>query len=336
MSRSREDRRSKSSGGSPVADGLVWANLVHLSYNMWRDREAADYRGPAGPHLAVKPYLRCESKFWSELVRRMTTAGINMVVIDLGDGLRYDSHPEIAVRRAWTPSRLRRELARLREAGIEPIPKLNFATTHDAWLGPYSRCVSTDAYYAVCRDLIAEVIELFERPRLFHLGMDEETYDHQRNYRYVVVRQFDLWWHDLLYLVEQVERAGVRAWVWSDAVWRHPDEFYRRMPRSVLQSNWYYGDSFSRRIPYVKAYLDLDRHGYDQVPTGSNWRSGVNFERTVRFSRRNLTGRRLLGFLQTTWMPTLQEFRRRHAEALHEVGAARRWWEGQARRKGRK
>ena len=66
----------------------------------------------------------------------------------------------------------------LRALGIEPLPKLNFSTCHDAWLGPYSRMVSTPAYYDVCRDLIDEVAELFGGPRFFHLGMDEETAQH--------------------------------------------------------------------------------------------------------------------------------------------------------------
>ena len=103
-----------------------------------------------------------------------------MVVIDLGDGVRYESHPEIAVENASPVEQLREELARLRERGLEPIPKLNFSASHDIWLGPYSRQVSTEPYYAVCRDLIAEAIEIFDHPRLFHLGMDEELAHHQR------------------------------------------------------------------------------------------------------------------------------------------------------------
>jgi len=98
---------------------------------------------------------------------------MNALVLDLGDGVRWDSHPEIAVENAWTPAKLREELDRARELGIEPLPKLNFSTAHDAWLGPYSRMVSTPQYYEVCRDLIDEASELFGRPRLFHLGMDE-------------------------------------------------------------------------------------------------------------------------------------------------------------------
>ena len=45
------------------------------------------------------------------------------------------------------------------------------------------------------------------------------------------MRQFDLWWHDLYFYVDEVEKAGSRAWVWSDYVWHHPELFYERMPK---------------------------------------------------------------------------------------------------------
>ncbi|HIE15024.1 TPA: Tat pathway signal protein, partial [Candidatus Bathyarchaeota archaeon] len=281
---------------------MIWGYLIHLSYNMWADREV-----PGRPeYLCAKPYLRFDENLWNDLLKRMAEVGVNMIVIDLGDGVKYDSHPEIAVENAWPVNKLKEEIKKIRELGLEPIPKLNFSTCHDAWLGPYSRCVSTETYYDVCRDLIDEVITIFNKPRFFHLGMDEETAQHQRNYEYVVIRQFDLWWQDLLFLVREVEKRGVRSWIWSDYVWRHPEEFFKRMPKSVLQSNWYYGAEFNEKIDYVKAYLDLDAHGYDQIPTGSNWSVAENFEKTVQFCLTRLSKDHLLGFLQTVWKPTME------------------------------
>jgi hypothetical protein len=299
---------------------LIWANLIHLSTNMWIDREAPEWDSD---HVA-KPYLRFDDDLWNELVPKMAQAGFNMVVLDLGDGVRYESHPEIAVEGAWTVSRLRKELARLREVGIEPIPKLNFSTCHDAWLGPYSRMVSTEKYYAVCADLIAEIIGIFGTPRFFHLGMDEETFPHQQHFEYVVIRQFDLWWHDLMFLIEQVEKGGSRAWVWSDYEWHRPDIFFERMPKSVLQSNWYYSESFDTEHTYVKAYLDLEEHGYDQVPTGSNWSCDTNFGDTVKFAKEHIAPERLQGFLQTIWRATTPKWRDAHLAAIAQVAAAKR------------
>jgi len=297
---------------------MTWAYLAHLSYNMWVDREAPEIRAPH-PYLSAEPYLRFDESLWNDILRQMADAGMNMVVIDLGDGVRYGSHPEIAVENAWTPSKLRDELGKARAMGIEPIPKLNFSATHDAWLGPYSRMLSTPTYYEVCGDLIAETIELFDRPRLFHLGMDEETAAHQVHQAYAVMRQHELWWHDFMFYVSEVEKNGVRAWVWSDYEWEHPELFFQKMPKSVLQSNWYYGQEFSPDINYVKAYLELEEHGYDQVPTGSNWSTPANFEATVRFCQEHIAPERLLGFLQTVWHPTLEACRERHEQAIEQV-----------------
>jgi hypothetical protein len=297
---------------------MIWGYLAHLSYNMWSDRDVPEW----DEYLGAKPYLRFDESMWDEILDKMVAVGANVVVIDLGDGVQYDSHPEIAVKHAWTVARLRDELSRLRDMGLEPIPKLNFSTSHDAWLGPYARCVSTDLYYGVCRDLIAEVCDIF-RPRFFHLGMDEETARYQRHYEYVVIRKHDLWWRDLAFFVGEVESHGVRPWIWSDYVWDHPDAFYERMPHSVLQSNWYYGAEFGEEVARSKAYLDLEAHGYDQIPTGSNWSADENIARTVAYCSEHISPERLLGFLQTVWRPTLEACREKHMQALDLLGEAR-------------
>jgi len=52
------------------------------------------------------------------------------------------------------------------------------------------------------------------------------------------------------------------------------------------------------------------------VPTASNWRHPDNFARTVDYCARHLPRGRLLGFLQTVWLPTTREYRDRLYEAL--------------------
>lgn len=298
---------------------MIWADLLHLGFNMW-----CDWDNPEGRELYTNrtPDLRFDDSLWNDLLAKASASGMNMVIIDLGDGVRYQSHPEIAVKGAWSTERLKSELAKMRKMNLEPIPKLNFSATHDTWLGPYSRCVSTDAYYAVCRDLIGEVVTLFDKPRFFHLGMDEETAGHQRNYEYALIRQHDLWWRDFYFYVEQVEKAGSRAWMWSDYVWEHPELFYKKMPKTVLQSNWYYDVKFDSSVRAVHAYHELAEKGYDQVPTGSNWSSPENFGKTVDYLRKNLPAEHLLGFMQTPWKPTLEACRQRHMEAIEQVQRA--------------
>ena len=306
---------------------LIWANLIHLGYNMWEDRPDPRIHRRYPARLA-QPYVRFDEKLWDDLLVRMTAAGVNMVILDLGEAVRYESHPELAARGAWSHAKLRRELARMRKLGIEVIPKMNFSSTHDAWLGVYGRQVSTDTYYAVCRELIAEAIELFDTPRFFHLGMDEETAVEQEFQSHAVLRQHDLWWHDLRFLVDQVERRNVRAWVWSDYMWFHEEDYLRKMPRSVLQSNWYYGPDVTSRWFKVKAFLTLEKHGYDQVPAGSNWLHAENMPRLVRYLGGRIGPERLKGFMQTPWQPTIPAYRRHHIQAIDQLARAKRVWDG--------
>jgi hypothetical protein len=309
-----------------MRQNMMWGLLLHLSYNMWSDRESPEWNLE---HISSKPYLRFDESLWNDLLLQASHAGLNTVVLDLGDGIRYHSHPEIAVQGAWEPAKLKEEIRKMRDLGLEPLPKLNFSTCHDAWLGSYSRMVSSPVYYQVCADLIAEVCDLFDGPRLFHLGMDEETIEHQRHYEYALVRQHDLWWHDLLFYLGEVTGAGSRGWVWSDYVWHHPELFYRNMPTSVLQSNWYYERDFSADSTEARAYANLQTHAYDQVPTGSNWTNPDNMQLTVDYCRKAIAADNLFGFMMSVWKPTLETCRARHEEAIRCLAEAKRIYDSQ-------
>ncbi len=313
----------------------IWACLLHLSFNMWEE-----YISPHRPFRGYRPDLQFSEALWNKALNEMAGQGLNMVVIDLGDGVKYDSYPEIAVNNAWSVGKLKTELNKARKLGLEPIPKLNFSSGHDTWMGAYSRMVSTEPYYEFCKNIIKEVSELFDQPRFFHLGLDEETYSHQRHQKHIVIRRGDAWWKDFHFLVEEVEKNHSRAWIWPDYfLWNEPEVFFKRMPKSVVQSNWYYGHDFASKEEidanaqkvlfdanskgkkykrFSDPYLDLDRHGYDQIPTGSfHSDNAENIGETVEFCREYLTEERLLGFLQTIWKPTI-EGSDRHSDMDYE------------------
>lgn len=311
----------------------IWGLLLHLSFNMWEE-----YVSPSVPITEIRGYrpsLELSDRLWNDALAKMAGEGMNMVVIDLGNAVKFESHPEIAVRDAWSVTRLRTELDKIRHMGIEPIPKLNFSAGHDTWLQSYSRMLSTDKYYEVCGDLIREVATLFDRPRFFHLGMDEETANNQKNYDYLVVRQNDLWWGDFYFLISEVEKNGSRPWIWSDYLWHHPDLFLKKMPKSVLQSNWYYSANFDTKSTYVKAYLDLEDNQFDQMPTASNWggqdwhsKDGQeNMLNTVKFCSNHIGDAQLLGFLQTSWLPTIEKYRDPILNSIQLIGDAKKWFE---------
>jgi len=296
-------------------DPKIWALLLHLSVNMWKER---------------LPDLQLSESLWNDALEKMVKAGMNMIVIDLGDGVKYESHPEIAVNNAWTTTKLREELDKIRKMGLEPIPKMDFSTGHDAWLGNYGRKVSTKEYYDVCRDLISEVIELFDTPRFFHLGMDEENEHNQKSHDLITVRQNDLYWGDLYFLIGEVFKRGSRPWVWQDYIRYHTEKFAKMMPKSVIQSNWYNGMNFDpKKNKSIQAYLDLETFGFDQIPGGSNYYEGTEkcFFNNVKFCSENIADRRLLGFIQSPWKHTVEENRERILNSIGQVGDAKVWFD---------
>ncbi len=306
------------------APDKIWGSLLHLSFNMWEE-----YIAPEREMRGYRPYLQLSEKLWSDARESMVKSGLNMVLIDLGDAVKYKSHPEIGIENAWSRKRLREELAKFRAVGIEPIPKLNFAAGHDAWLGEYSKMVSTKTYYEVCRDLIAEVADLFDKPRFFHIGMDEEDATHQKLYQHVVIRQGDLWWKDFYYLVNQVEKQGCRPWIWSDYIWHYPEVFLAKMPKSVVQSNWYYRNEFAdKTLPRLRAYAEMEEKGYDQIPTGTSLYPDrqENMLLNVKYCKENIADNRLLGFLQTLWVPTIETYREGVIRGIELTGEAKTWF----------
>ncbi len=308
-----------------MSRSMGWFYLAHLGYNMWveplEDKSGVkckDVRENWSPYIHATDHLLFEKDYWKELTAQLRDAGCTAILLDVGEGLRFESHPELAVEGSWSKQELSEELSRLRGMGFAVYPKLNFSASHDQWLGEYSRMLSTSVYHRVTADLIAETAELFGRPELFHLGMDEETAEDQKYYNYAVIRQGDQWWYDFNKLLDATRAAGSRPWIWSDYGWSHPDELLKRMPRDVVQSNWYYGD-FNQKDQNslcVRLYDVLDKAGFDQIPTGSSWARADNFSMTAAYCKEHIASERLLGLMQTPWKPTVRATSKKHTEAI--------------------
>ena len=324
-------------------DGMIWGYMIQLGHNMWGEEPLYGAPGPDNRDKYAQPYNRTDVKVWNEITEYVAGKGANLLLIDLGEGLAYPSHPELAVEGSWSPERMKEEIARLKGLGLEPIPKLNFSACHDAWLKEYSRMVSTPEYYRVCADVIRDACEIFGNPRLFHLGWDEERMGAQRKSRYAVSRQGDLWWHDMLFTAQEVEKHGSRPWVWSDKIWLYRDEFCGRMPKSVMQCPWHYArlwhfvrdnDEIRRRdwpegVAGSLAFKELDEGGYEMVPCGSTWATPWNMVALARFAKKNLKRRLVKGFLMAPWTRTYRpkdvEKAREAADRLADAKAA--WYD---------
>ena len=273
---------------------------------------------PNGKPSRYCNYLYGRDELWTKSIDHMAEKGYNLVIIDVGEGIAYPSHPELQVPGTWSVEKARRELDRIRSLGMTPVPKLNFSTCHDGWLKEYGRMVSTKRYYEVVADVIRDMCEIFDGPELFHIGYDEEMPVAGFNHFHLTVRQGDLWWHDLNYTIDQVARQGSRPVMWADKIWTGRAEFLKRMTKEALLSNWYYRTDFSEKKRQwdaefekkggwgetrngVAAFLALEEGGFDQLPCCSNWAEDGSAEALVGFCREHIDPVRLKGFYTAPW-----------------------------------
>ena len=114
-----------------MSDTKIRAALLHLGSNMWRKK---GFDGPPVKDVEDFVYrdeMFCQKEVWIRVTNMMAKLEFNTVVIDIGEGVRLDSHPEIATKGAWTKDELREELARL-DAACLPVAFLEVAADEAA------------------------------------------------------------------------------------------------------------------------------------------------------------------------------------------------------------
>lgn len=274
--------------------------LLHMSYNQWRETPSKEVV------YGYSDKLRFDKPVFDEAVALMARQKMNMVILDVGDAVRYRSHPEIAVKGALTTRQLRSLLDECRNLGLEPIPKLNLATTHDAWLKEYGRMVGTEQYYEVCEDLIAELVELFDSPRFFHIGMDEETIEHCHGLQqdHIILRTGKAWLDAVKRFDMIVRSHGPRTWMWGDPLWPTQEGPRPAIPKRILLSDWNYG----KHKTFPTSTL-IEKLGYDNIPAAANWTVDENAALLARFAADKLNPKTTPGMMMTVWNPTVKSCR---------------------------
>ncbi len=99
-----------------------------------------------------------------------------------------------------------------------------------------------------------------------------------------------------------------------------------------------YEESFDEKLTPVKAYLDLEVKGYDQIPAGGfykkNGEGAKNIGNMVEFCNTHIADPRLLGFLQTFWAPTTEENREGILKAVSLLGESKKWYHKKRTKRG--
>ena len=97
---------------------FMWANLVHLGSNMWNEEGNTTGREHRSTPCA-SPTLRFFRETWDAHMQELRQSGVNTLIIDVGESLKYESHPELAAEGAFTHDQMKAELAKLRGMGFE-------------------------------------------------------------------------------------------------------------------------------------------------------------------------------------------------------------------------
>lgn len=296
-----------------MSEKKIWCYLFHLCQSMWPS--ADPHSRMQLPRTPQQIHENCEvTKFTDkhkplvyQMLEYLPSQGFNTVLIDVGNGVKFESHPEICMKEALEKDEVKKLCDDIRKLGMTPIPKLNFSNGHNAWLREVAMSQGTDYYFTATADLIREVAELFGWPEYFHLGLDEEDPAVLGAYGYRRLRSGPIWWRDAYRLFDVCEQVNARPWIWGDVYWHRPQEFKDRMPKSVLISNWFYGMDVQKdrngryEQKLVQAYIDLNELGYDQVPTGSGWECRQNYDFTFQLSKNELDPALFKGVMAAPW-----------------------------------
>lgn len=221
---------------------------ICLGYNMWFDKGAL--LTLSEEDRKERDFLYFDKATWNTVTEFLPAQGFNTVVIDLAEGLRYDSAPELAVDGSLSKAEFSQMLARLRSMGLTPIPKLDFSSAHDIWLKDYARMLCTTPYRNLVKNLIAEVAELFDHPQFFHIGMGDECNEYQKYYEYIATRSRICFWEDIHIMLNSCRSVGARPMMSGEYFYREPYVFQKEISTDVVVTAPYFGDI----LPQIDVY----------------------------------------------------------------------------------
>lgn len=295
-------------------ENKMWVYMLQLGTNMWRKKGRQSSKRLMDEEAYYRDYLNCDKETWRKVTEFLPSCGINTVLIDMGEGVKLDSHPELAVEGSWSKEEFREELKRLRSMGLTPIPKFNFSSGHSAWLQDYAYMVGTPKYYEVCKDIIEETIELYDTPEFFHLGMEEEDAESQKNQPVAIVRAPYKKMEDMNFMFDVCRSKGVRPWIWlyeSDVDALGGEEAFRKgIGKDVLISAWYYkaipdSPTVLETHACVRHFKRLGEWGYEQIPTASTWAWHLNNKETMTCCKNHVDPNSIRGYMTASWHMTM-------------------------------
>ncbi len=204
----------------------------------------------------VSPEFFCDF-----LARTLIRWKYNTLVLIVGNGMKFDSHPECSGPAAWSKDEVRRVLDFCRQNYLDVVP-LQTVLGHANWFtlahkdlwedGDYHiACVSNPATQKLLHGVYDEIIDVF-KPKFMHLGMDEawwKTLDAPAEKRCKLCAGKPKWQivaDQAAHFRDYLAARGIRAMMWGDMLLEehnggapyHSAKALDAIPRDIVICNW--------------------------------------------------------------------------------------------------
>jgi hypothetical protein len=244
---------AKRDGGFAIAVGnrgaaILASTVTGATYGALALADVLGRDGTAAPMVAADaPVLARRLFHWDlgnnqgrvpelvDFLRRAVARGrYNEVVLELGGGYRFPSHPELAPRVGIDEEGLRTIVKEGTALGMRMIPSLD-TPSHSEWIierkpelaedtSGSVLCTRNPALRPLLADLYGDLLRAFGNPTAFHIGFDEIGWqsstivlDDQRCSRCASTPRFQLLLDYLVWNLDWLEAHGVsEVMAWSD------------------------------------------------------------------------------------------------------------------------
>ena len=323
-----------------MEDGFIWA--MHL-------RLGSVYE-PVNPTDTDGRYLGDSTRVdWERAdgrVRRMAAAGMNTLLLELGEAMEFSSLPKAHLRGQVKAAEINEHVRAWRKLGIETVPVVEFSAVHSEWMGEYSRMPATPPYREKCADVLREAYDVLEKPKYVHVGMADETGSYAHRHL-ALFRRKEVLWHDLKLFSDTLTKLGARPWMWGDVVWADQEGFKGNLPKEYLVSyRWMVNVVAGGKIPeeeakWIETFDALESAGYDQVPTCSTsawYQRGVarsvetvlNPPHVAQYVRTHVSAERLKGLCCFAYYLPDETGDKVQRQTCDIFGKVRKGWQGPA------
>jgi hypothetical protein len=234
-----------------------------------------------------------------DIIDRMASVGLDLVVIDCGDGLIYQSHPELTRHYSQRMDVLQQLVHRANHRGIEVVPLLNFAQSgvfqNNHWFHPHHKLFDNEKYWQFAFEIIDELREIIQPCRFFHIGMDE---DHWRSHRQYI--------QAIEALHSGLAKRNLRTIIWNASALRKA-EFEVFKEKSLIAEEAISSDI----IQIVFDYVDVQPEIFHRLRNKgfSIWGAPGDNPSQVEEMRDVLLKCDGQGILLTRWIPCIEQNR---------------------------